>query len=75
MTLRRIIRIVLALFGLVCVFDGLLNAFRLYALQFREQVTLFPLFGPWGKMGIGALFIGLALLVSGLLERMALRNK
>ncbi len=69
MIFGTIIRNVLILFGLVCLFDGILNAYRLYALCFHEQATLFPVFSPFLKIGIGVAVVLLGLLIGRLLER------
>jgi len=77
MIFGTIIRNVLILFGLVCLFDGILNAYRLYALCFREEATLFPVFGPFPflKIGIGVAVILLGLLIGRLLERVLSRGR
>lgn len=75
MFVRSIVRIVLTLFGLVCLFDGMLNAYRLYSLEFHIQSSLFPALGPFEKMGIGVFAILLGLVVGGFIERMAAGRK
>ena len=75
MIIRTIIRVILTLFGLLCLFDGTLNAYRLYSLEFRYQASLLPQFSPWAKIGIGVLLIILGLVIGGLLERVRGRQE
>ena len=75
MIFGTIIRNVLILFGLVCLFDGILNAYRLHALCFHEQATLFPVFGPFLKIGIGVAVILLGMLIGRLLEGVLSRGR
>jgi hypothetical protein len=63
---------VLVVAGLICILDGLLNAYRLYSLRKIGEVYLsLPIPGPFSRMGIGVVLIAVGLIASGVLGRIA----
>jgi hypothetical protein len=72
---RSIIRIALVVAGLVCLLDGLLNAYRLYSLGKKVEIIFsVPIPGPFSRMGIGVALIALGLVLSGLIGRIVDRK-
>jgi len=71
MIIRTIIRAAFVVAGLICVFDGMLNA---YAMGLgRHDSTLLSSFipSPFIRMAFGLVLIVLGLVISGLLGRLA----
>jgi len=72
--LRIIVRYVMVCAGLVCVLDGMLNAYK-NAMDFHTETVFIPIRGPFIRMDIGVMLIALGLILSGLLGRIASRKQ